>query len=30
MIEKYESEQALSEHSKGRALGDLLSFSRAS
>ena len=26
MIEKYESEQALSEHSKGDALADLLSF----
>src|SRR3954451_9673942 len=26
MIEKYESEQAFSEHSKGRALADLLSF----
>jgi quinol monooxygenase YgiN len=26
MIEKYESEQALSEHSKGAALADLLSF----
>jgi quinol monooxygenase YgiN len=25
MIEKYESEQALSEHSKGAALADLLS-----
>ena len=26
MIEKYESEQALSEHSKGNALADLLSY----